>query len=91
MTDATVERGARGRSTRSTARCSSRVNRRLEIVRRLHEHKRANGHAAARPRPRGGDASRALQGENDGPALATTGVADLSGFVLDLTRAGAAR
>ena len=64
---------ARSRSPRSTA-SSSRVNRRLEIVRRLHDHKQANGIPLRDPGRE--DAMLALlAGENRGP-LSEQGVAE---------------
>jgi len=60
------------------------VNRRLEIVRRLHDHKLANN-IPLRDLGRE-DAMRALlTGENRGP-LSEQGVNDLYTFVLDITR-----
>jgi chorismate mutase/prephenate dehydratase len=60
------------------------VNRRIELVRQLHEHKRATGLALRDP-GREEAIVAGLQGVNEGP-LSTEGVADLVRFVLDLTR-----
>ena len=60
------------------------VNRRLELVRRLHEHKRANGLPLRDP---GREASLVgrLQEANSGP-LSADGVAELFHCVLELVR-----
>ena len=60
------------------------VNRRLELVRKLHEHKRTSG-MPLRDAAREDEMVARLQGENEGP-LTDDGVADLVHFVLDLTR-----
>ena len=60
------------------------VNRRIELVRQLHEHKRANGMPLRDP-GREEAIVASLQTANDGP-LSARGVADLVRFVLDLTR-----
>jgi chorismate mutase len=59
-------------------------NRRLELVTRLHEYKRAEG-LPLRDATREEALVHALQEANGGP-LSDAGVADLFGFVLDLTR-----
>ena len=59
-------------------------NRRLELVTRLHEYKRAEGLALRDP-GREEALVRGLQEANAGP-LSDGGVAELFGFVLDLTR-----
>ena len=60
------------------------VNRRIELVRELHEHKRANG-VPLRDPGREEEIVASLQGVNEGP-LSAGGVADLVRFFLDLTR-----
>jgi chorismate mutase/prephenate dehydratase len=60
------------------------VNRRLEIVRRLHEHKAEQGIPMRDP-AREQSLVRELQEENDGP-LSDDGVASLFRHVLELTR-----
>ncbi len=60
------------------------VNRRLEIVRRLHDHKLANG-IPLRDHGREDAMLALLSGENAGP-LSAEGLADLYKHVLDLTR-----
>jgi chorismate mutase len=60
------------------------VNRRLELVRRLHEHKRAEG-LPLRDSDREKALVRELQEHNPGP-LSADGVAELFRHVLDLTR-----
>jgi chorismate mutase len=60
------------------------VNRRLELVRKLHEHKRTTGLPMRDPAREELMVAR-LQGENEGP-LSDEGVADLVQFVIGLTR-----
>jgi chorismate mutase len=60
------------------------VNRRLELVRALHEYKRAEGLPLRDP-GREDALVRALQEENPGP-LSEDGVAALFRYVLELTR-----
>jgi len=60
------------------------VNRRLELVRRLHEHKVVNGLPLRDP-GREEEIVRRLQEANDGP-LSAAGVAELFHHVLDLVR-----
>jgi chorismate mutase len=60
------------------------VNRRIELVRQLHEHKRANGLPLRDP-GREEAIVASLQDVNEGP-LSAEGAADLVRFVLDLTR-----
>jgi chorismate mutase/prephenate dehydratase len=60
------------------------VNRRLELVRRLHEYKVAEG-LPLRDAAREESLVRELQEANAGP-LSEGGVAGLFGFVLELTR-----
>jgi chorismate mutase len=60
------------------------VNRRLEIVRRLHEHKLANG-IPLRDHGREAEMQAVLANENAGP-LSEAGLADFYRYVLDLTR-----
>jgi chorismate mutase len=60
------------------------VNRRLELVRALHDHKAAEG-IPLRDQAREESLVRELQEENSGP-LSADGVAELFRHVLDLTR-----
>jgi chorismate mutase/prephenate dehydratase len=60
------------------------VNRRLELVRALHEYKHAEG-LPLRDAEREDALVRALQEENSGP-LSADGVAALFRYVLELTR-----
>jgi chorismate mutase len=60
------------------------VNRRLEVVRRLHDHKLASG-IPIRDLGRENEMLALLSGENEGP-LSQSGLADFYGHVLDLTR-----
>jgi chorismate mutase len=60
------------------------VNRRLELVRELHEHKAAEGIPLRDP-AREEELVRELQADNPGP-LSADGVAELFRHVLDLTR-----
>jgi chorismate mutase/prephenate dehydratase len=60
------------------------MNRRLELVRTLHEHKRTSG-IPLRDAAREQTMVASLQSSNDGP-LSDQGVADLVDFVLGLTR-----
>ena len=60
------------------------VNRRLELVRKLHEHKRTTGMPMRDPAREEAMVAR-LRDENEGP-LSDDGVADLVHFVLGLTR-----
>jgi len=60
------------------------MNRRLQLVEKLHEHKRTTGMPLRDPTREEAIVSR-LQGENEGP-LSDAGVADLVQFVLGLTR-----
>jgi chorismate mutase len=60
------------------------VNRRLELVRRLHEYKLAEGLPLRDPE-REAALVRDLAAANDGP-LSDDGVADLFAFVIELTR-----
>jgi chorismate mutase len=60
------------------------VNRRLELVRTLHEHKRTSGMPLRDPAREEAMVAR-LQGENEGP-LSDEGVAEVVRFVLGLTR-----
>jgi chorismate mutase len=60
------------------------VNRRIELVRKLHEHKQATG-APMRDPAREEAMTASLQSRNEGP-LSDEGVAELVRFVLDLTR-----
>ena len=60
------------------------VNRRLELVRKLHEHKRTTGMPMRDPAREEAMVAR-LQDENGGP-LSHDGVAALVHFVLGLTR-----
>jgi chorismate mutase/prephenate dehydratase len=60
------------------------VNRRLDLVRELHDYKTANGLPLRDP-GREDSLVRELQQHNPGP-LSAGGVAELFGFVLDLTR-----
>ena len=60
------------------------VNRRLEIVRRLHDHKREHG-IPLRDHGREDEMLRLLAGENGGP-LSEGGLTDFYRYVLDLTR-----
>ena len=60
------------------------VNRRLELVRGLHEHKRRSG-IALRDERREQAIVAGLQAANGGP-LSAAGVAELVRFLLDLTR-----
>jgi len=59
------------------------INRRLQIVRRLHEHKRVTGLPLRDPE-REDAMLRLLEAENTGP-LSSEGVARLHRFVLELT------
>jgi chorismate mutase / prephenate dehydratase len=60
------------------------VNRRLEIVRRLHDHKLANGIPLRDPEREASLLSR-LAAENGGP-LSARGVGELFAYLLELTR-----
>jgi chorismate mutase len=60
------------------------INRRLELVRALHEHKRAEGIPLRDP-AREEQLVVELQAVNEGP-LSSAGVAELFRHVLDLTR-----
>jgi chorismate mutase len=60
------------------------VNRRIELVARLHEHKSQEG-IPLRDVAREEELIRELQAENPGP-LSDEGVAELFHFALDLTR-----
>jgi chorismate mutase len=60
------------------------INRRLELVRALHEHKRAEGIPVRDP-VREEQLVVELQAANEGP-LSSAGVAELFRHVLDLTR-----
>ena len=60
------------------------INRRLEIVRRLHDHKVANN-IPLRDLGRENAMLALLSSENHGP-LSESGLVDLYGHVLDLTR-----
>ena len=60
------------------------VNRRLELVRQLHDHKQTTGLPLRDPAREAAMVAR-LQSRNEGP-LSDDGVADLVGFVLALTR-----
>jgi chorismate mutase len=60
------------------------VNRRLELVRKLHDHKQATG-APLRDPAREAAMVASLQSRNEGP-LSDDGVAELVRFVLALTR-----
>jgi chorismate mutase len=60
------------------------VNRRIEVVGRLHAHKQEHG-IPLRDLDREGEMLRLLDEENAGP-LSPGGLADLYRFVLDLTR-----
>ena len=60
------------------------VNRRLELVRALHEHKQRSG-IALRDERREQAIVAGLQAANGGP-LSAAGVAELVRFLLDLTR-----
>jgi chorismate mutase len=60
------------------------VNRRLELVRKLHEHKRTTGMPMRDPVREEAMVAQ-LQGENEGP-LSDDGVTALVHFVLGLTR-----
>ncbi len=60
------------------------INRRLEIVRRLHDHKLANG-IPLRDSGREESMLALLSGENGGP-LSEAGLTDFYRHVLDLTR-----
>ena len=60
------------------------VNRRLEIVRRLHDHKVASG-IPLRDLGRENEMLALLSSENSGP-LSGSGLVDFYGHVLDLTR-----
>ena len=60
------------------------INRRLELVRELHEHKRAEGIPLRDP-TREEQLVVELQAANEGP-LSAAGVAELFRHVLDLTR-----
>jgi chorismate mutase len=60
------------------------VNRRLELVRKLHEHKQATGMSLRDP-VREEAMIASLQSRNEGP-LSDEGVAELVRFVLGLTR-----
>src|SRR5262245_8999701 len=60
------------------------VNRRIEVVRRLHDHKLANG-IPLRDLGREGEMLALLSAENPGP-LSRSGLADFYRHVLDLTR-----
>ena len=60
------------------------VNRRVELVRALHEYKRAEG-IPLRDLAREEQIVVELQAANDGP-LSSRGVAELARFVLELTR-----
>jgi chorismate mutase len=60
------------------------MNRRLQLVQKLHEHKKTTGMPLRDPTREQAIVAR-LQSENEGP-LSDEGVADLVGFVLGLTR-----
>jgi chorismate mutase len=60
------------------------INKRIELVRSLHEHKRAEGIPLRDP-AREEQLVVELQAANDGP-LSSSGVAELFRHVLDLTR-----
>jgi chorismate mutase len=60
------------------------INRRLQLVRQLHEHKRSAG-VPLRDPTREEAIVASLQSFNEGP-LSDDGVAELVGFVLSLTR-----
>jgi chorismate mutase len=60
------------------------VNRRLEVVRQLHDHKVASG-IPIRDLGRENEMLALLSGENEGP-LSQSGLVDFYGHVLDLTR-----
>jgi chorismate mutase len=83
MTDAVVTE-LREEITALDRELLAAVNRRLEIVRRLHDHKLANG-IPLRDHGREDAMLALLAGENGGP-LSDAGLADLYRFVLDLTR-----
>jgi chorismate mutase len=83
LTDTTVEE-ARGAIDAIDRSLLVAVNRRIELVRQLHEHKRASGLPLRDP-GREEAIVAGLQGVNGGP-LSAEGVADLVRFVLDLTR-----
>ena len=84
MSDVTSGRGARRRSTRSTASCSRRSTGGSSSSRALHEHKVANGIPLRDP-GREEAMLASLRGGERRPALAD-GVDELFRFVLDLTR-----
>ena len=83
MTDAVVGE-ARAAIDAADRELLALVNRRLELVRRLHEHKRRGG-IALRDERREQAIVAGLQAANGGP-LSAGGVAELVRFLLDLTR-----
>ena len=83
MTDSTIEE-AREAIDAIDRSLLVTVNRRIELVRQLHEHKRVNGLPLRDP-GREEAIVASLQDVNEGP-LSAEGVADLVRFVLDLTR-----
>ena len=88
MTDAVVNGLPRGDHARSTARCVAAVNRRLEIVRRLHEHKVANGIPLRDPGREDAMIARLVARRTPGRSR-TRASPSFFRFVLDLTRRGA--
>ena len=83
MTDATVT-GLREQITALDRELVAAMNRRLEIVRRLHDHKVANG-IPLRDLGRENEMLALLSSENAGP-LSESGLVDFYSHVLDLTR-----
>jgi chorismate mutase len=83
VTDAVVT-GLREEITALDRELVAIVNRRLEIVRRLHDHKLANN-IPLRDHGREDAMLALLSGENRGP-LSEQGLTDLYRHVLDLTR-----
>lgn len=82
MTDVVVE--ARDAIDAVDRELLAMLNRRLELVRRLHEHKLANGIPLRDPGREQSMLAR-LENANEGP-LSAAGVSDLLRFLLDLTR-----
>ena len=83
MSDADVA-GLRAEITALDRELLAALNRRLEVVRRLHDHKLANGIPLRDP-GREESMLRLLAGENEGP-LSAEGLEAFFRHVLDLTR-----
>ena len=80
-----VVRELRGRITEADRAILAAVNERIELVRELREHKRANGLRLPRPRRARSGCSHALADENPGP-LSEDGLRELFGDLLALTK-----